>query len=277
MQQIISFLFKRQVELLYLLLLLISLILSINSHSYHNRQYLNSANALSSSLQRWSNEAFTYIDLKKVNDVLNQENVELKNELEQLKSSVQQLNRVALNTAFGESQFKYASAKIIKNSISRYRNYLTIDQGADDEVTTDMGVINENGIVGVIDEVSSQYATVASVAHADVQINAKLKNSDHFGFLSWDGADYTLFDLFDVPKNASVAIGDTIVTGGMSNIFPEDILIGTVVDYSIPNNQSFYEIKVALSNDLANLNHVQLVVNKDQNEISSLQSKTALE
>jgi rod shape-determining protein MreC len=63
----------------------------------------------------------------------------------------------------------------------------------------------------------------------------------------------------------------------MSNIFPEDILIGTVVDYSIPNNQSFYEIKVALSNDLANLNHVQLVVNKDQNEISSLQSKTALE
>ena len=85
MQQIISFFFKRQVELLYLLLLLISLILSINSHSYHNRQYLNSANALSSGLQRWSNEAFTYLDLKKVNDALNQENVELKNELEQLK------------------------------------------------------------------------------------------------------------------------------------------------------------------------------------------------
>ena len=277
MQQIISFLFKRQVELLYLLLLLISLMLSINSHSYHQRQYLNSANALSSGLQRWSNEAFTYLDLKKVNNALNEENVALKNELEQLKSSVQLLNRAALNTAFGESQFKYYSAKIIKNSISRYRNYLTIDIGANDKVTTDMGVINENGIVGVVDEVSAQYATIASVAHADVQINAKLKNSDHFGFLSWDGVDYTLFNLFDVPKNASVALGDTIVTGGMSNIFPEDILIGTVVDYSIPNNQSFYEITVKLNNDLANLNHVKLIANKNKNEISTLQSKTALE
>ncbi|MAJ32279.1 MAG: rod shape-determining protein MreC [Flavobacteriaceae bacterium] len=277
MQQIISFLFKRQVELLYLLLLLISLTLSINSHSYHKRQYLNSANALSSGLQQWSSEASTYFDLKKVNNVLNEENIALKNELEQLKSSIQQLNRAALNTAFGENQFKYYSAKIIKNSISRYRNYLTIDIGANDEVTADMGVINEDGIVGVVDEVSAQYATIASVAHADVQINAKLKNSDHFGFLSWDGIDYTLFNLFDVPKNAAVAIGDTIVTGGMSNIFPEEILIGTVVDYNIPNNQSFYEIKVKLSNDLANLNYVKLINNKNKNEISTLQSKTAIE
>lgn len=277
MQQIISFLFKRQVELLYLLLVIISLVLSINSHSYHQRQYLNSANALSGGLQRWSSEAFTYFDLKKVNSVLNEENVALRNELEQLKSSIELLNRVTLNTAFGESQFKYYSAKIIKNSISRYRNYLTIDIGDDNMVSTDMGVINEKGIVGVVDEVSAQYATIASVAHADVQINAKLKNSDHFGFLSWNGIDYTLFNLFDVPKNAAVAIGDTIVTGGMSNIFPEDILIGTVVDYSIPNNQSFYEITVKLNNDLANLNHVKLIANKNKNEISTLQSKTALE
>ena len=63
----------------------------------------------------------------------------------------------------------------------------------------------------------------------------------------------------------------------MTIIFPEDILIGTVVDYSIPNNQSFYEITIKLNNDLANLNHVKLIANKNKNEISTLQSKTALE
>ena len=158
-----------------------------------------------------------------MNSALNEENVALRNELEQLKSSIELLNRVTLNTAFGESQFKYYSAKIIKNSISRYRNYLTIDIGDDNMVSTDMGVINEKGIVGVVDEVSAQYATIASVAHADVQINAKLKNSDHFGFLSWDGADYTLFDLFDVPKNArarsiSRRIPTAIHPGALSHI-----------------------------------------------------------
>ncbi len=71
-----------------------------------------------------------------------------------------------------------------------------------------MGVINSLGIVGIIDNVSKNYATVISILNTKSKINAKIKHSDHFGTLTWDGKN-TGFVGGNVSKDGSVFGGST--------------------------------------------------------------------
>jgi rod shape-determining protein MreC len=68
-------------------------------------------------------------------------------------------------------------------------------------------------------------------------------------------------------------VGDTIVTGAMSSIFPENIPIGAVKKYSLNESQSFYSIDVALFNDMTNLKNVYVIENAERPEVQELESK----
>jgi rod shape-determining protein MreC len=91
-----------------------------------------------------------------------------------------------------------------------------------------MGVINNLGLVGIIENTSPRYSTVISILNVKSRINAKIKKSNHFGSLIWNGKSTGFVQLIDVPRLASVRKGDTIVTGMQSEIFPENINIGTI-------------------------------------------------
>jgi rod shape-determining protein MreC len=78
-----------------------------------------------------------------------------------------------------------------------------------------MGVINNLGLVGIIDNTSPRYSTVISILNVKSRINAKIKKSNHFGSLIWNGKSTGFVQLIDVPR-LSVRKGDTIVTGMQS-------------------------------------------------------------
>ena len=102
-----------------------------------------------------------------------------------------------------------------------------------------MAVINSKGIVGITEFVSIKYSRVQSILNKNSKINAKLKNSNHFGSLTWNGFSYNTVQLLDIPRQAVIKTGDTIITGGNSTIFPAGIPIGKVIN--IGNN---YEISI---------------------------------
>jgi rod shape-determining protein MreC len=136
-----------------------------------------------------------------------------------------------------------------------------------------MGVINSLGIVGIIDNTSPRYATVISILNKKSQINAKVKKSNHFGSLIWNGKSTGFVQLIDVPRLASVRKGDTIVTGGQSVIFPENINIGTIDKVYIDNETHYYTLDVKLFNDMTNLGHVYIIKGKDRQEIINLEKR----
>jgi rod shape-determining protein MreC len=68
---------------------------------------------------------------------------------------------------------------------------------------------------------------VISILNVRSRINAKIKKSNHFGSLVWNARSTGFVQLIDVPRLAAIRKGDTIVTGGQSVIFPENINIGT--------------------------------------------------
>lgn len=268
MQQIVSFIFKNSNRLLFLLLLGISLSLTIQSHSFHRSKVISSANFLSGGVYEQLSEFDEYLNLKSQNEALAQENATLKSLLfKTADSSV----AARLDSIKGVRSQDIIVSKVIRNSYSVYENYLTINSGERQGIKPDMGVINSLGIVGIIDNTSPNYATVISILNKKSQINAKVKKSNHFGSLIWNGKSTGYVQLIDVPRLASVRKGDTIVTGGQSVIFPENINIGTIDKVYIDNETNYYTLDIKLFNDMTNLGHVYIIKGKDRQEIINLE------
>jgi len=270
MQQIFNFIIRNSNRLLFLLLLGISLALTIQSHSFHRSKVISSANFLSGGVYERINHVNEYLNLRTENDELVLENARLKS----LLFNKEDTTKVPLaDSVKGVKPADIIVSKVIHNSYSTHENFITLNSGTNEGVKQDMGVINSLGIIGIIDNTSPRYSTVVSILNMKSRINAKLKKSNHFGSLTWDGVSTGFVQLRDVPRLASVRKGDTIVTGGQSVIFPEGINIGTVETVYTETKTSFYVIKVKLFNDMTNLGHVYIIKSKDREELINLEKK----
>jgi rod shape-determining protein MreC len=174
----------------------------------------------------------------------------------------------------GVNKTNIVVAKVIRNTYSTLENYLTINKGMASGIKPNMGVINSAGIVGIIDNTSKNFATVISILNINSKINAKIKKSNHFGTLNWNGKNTGYVQLIDVPRLASVRKGDTIVTGEQSTIFPENIGIGTIENVYTDEETNYYTLNIKLFNDMTNLGHVYVIKQKDAEEIEQLENQT---
>ena len=80
--------------------------------------------------------------------------------------------------------------------------------------------------------------------------------------------------LIDIPRLVPLTIGDTIVTGAMSSIFPENIPIGTIKKFDLDSSKSFYFIDVELFNDMTNLGPIYIIKNLNRQEVLELEAET---
>lgn len=268
MQQIFNFLFKNSNRLLFLLLLCVSLLLTIQSHSYHKSRVISSANFLTGGVYEKINNVTEYLNLKTENDALALENARLKSIIFNTKDTTSIRKPENLKSVAPED---IIVSKVIHNTYNTLENFLTLNSGSNDGVKSDMGVINSLGIVGIIDRISPNYSTVVSILNTRSQINAKVKKSNHFGSLTWNGKSTGFVQLIDVPRLASVRKGDTIVTGGQSVIFPENINIGTINNVYIDSITNYYTLNIKLFNDMTNLGHVYIIKSKDRDEVNNLE------
>ena len=273
MQQIFYFIKKFRYFLLFLALEILAITFTIQHHSYHKSKFINSANLITGGIYNKMNSVNEFFNLKLENQLLTDENVRLKNLLETKIIDYDKEFFIVVDTLQYVQKYEYLSAKVINNNFSKRNNSLTINKGSKLGLTTDLGVINSKGIIGVINNISSNYATVLSILNSNSKINIRLKNYDHFGTLAWDGKDYNITQISDIPRQAVIKTGDTIITGGKSAIFPEGIQVGTVKDFKFENNQ-YTEINVTLFNDMSSLGYVQVIKNLQKSEQLKLEQKT---
>ncbi len=267
MQQIINFILRNKTTLLYLLLLTLGIAMSVRSHSYHRSRFFNSANRLSGSIYATRSDITAYFKLREENRELLEENTRLKSLLYNTESG-------DLDVLITDSlTYEVIPARIIKNSYSLRNNYITLDKGSSDGVEQDMGVITSLGILGIVEQTTDKFSAVQSVLNTRSNINAKIKNTNNFGSLKWDTDNYDVVQLEDIPRIVPLNIGDTIVTGAMSSIFPENIPIGTIKKFDLMASESFYAIEVDLFNDMTNLKNVYIISNKNKEEIRLLEEK----
>ena len=213
------------------------------------------------------------MSLKSKNQSLQEENTQLKNDLEKNKLFFS-TDISVLDTVKYHQKYTYTEAKIINNNYSKPDNFLTINRGQNKGIVKEMAVINRKGIIGITENVSNNYTRVQSILNKNSNINARLKgNTAYFGTLKWNSIDYNTVQLHDIPRQAPLKIGDTIETGGKSTIFPEGIPIGTVSKIN-KRNTANSKINVTLFNDMSNLENVYVVKNLHKQEIQLLENNS---
>ncbi|MDO4728894.1 MAG: rod shape-determining protein MreC [Bacteroidota bacterium] len=272
MQQIIGFIVKNGLRLLFLLLFGIALYLTIGYHSFHRSKLVNSSNRLVGFIYMNASSIKEYFSLKSENDRLQQENLLLKEYFLNHNQSKDADPRKAI--VLLDKQVDVVASKVIKNVYRNQKNILTIKGGSNQGVKKDMGVITDRGIVGIVENISDNYATVLSVLNADFQIVAKLKKNNHFGTLSWNGKSTGFVQVVDIPRIATVVKGDTIVTQSDSKAFPEDTPIGIIEKIYLDKQTNSFTLDVRLFSDMTNLGRVYVVENTDRAEITELEKLT---
>jgi rod shape-determining protein MreC len=274
MQQLFYFIKKFRFFLLFLILEIVAFYFTIQYHDFQKSKFVNSANAITGGFYNKLNSINQYFHLKTENQLLIEENIRLKNLLAKEPIDVGNITEV-IDTLYIQ-KYQYTLAKVVNNNFTKRNNFLTIDKGTNQGITKELGVINGNGIIGVIKNTSSNYATILSILNSSSKINVRLKNSPHFGTMVWDGKDYNTTQITDIPRQALIKEGDTIITGGKSLLFPEGILVGVIKDFEITNNQ-YTKINIDLFNDMSALGYVQVVKNLDKTEQLNLEQITVNE
>ncbi len=267
MQQIINFIIRNKTFLLFLLLFSISIVFTIQSHSYHKSKFINSANFLTGGIYNSVNNISDYFNLKSQNKLLAEENNRLKSILFNTESKT---DSTYIDSTTFNTSYKFTTANIIRNSYNATDNILLINKGKKDSIKQDFGVISSKGLIGIIDETSKNYATVISILNTTSNISAQLKKTNHYGSLTWNGNSPEFAQLIDIEKIAPVKVGDTIVTSGKSSIFPKGVQIGTVHDFKLDVAENYYELNIKLFNDMTNIEHVYIIENNDISEITNL-------
>lgn len=255
MQNIIRLFARYGTQITFILLQIVCFTIIVKYNNTQKAIFLNSSNLyaakLDSKLGKWQ----TYLSLEEVNDSLAEHNANL---LELY------INRKEIDPVLADSsllQYQLIPANITNNTYQLRNNHITVDKGSAAGVTRDMGVISQNGIVGIVRNISSNFAHVVSILNVQTRISATVKPYAYPGTVVWKGTDPSTVILEAIPKHADIQVGDTVVTSGYSTIFPADIAIGEVSSFNIDRGSSNYEIKVRLYNDVPNEKQVYIVNN----------------
>jgi rod shape-determining protein MreC len=273
MQPLFRFFLKYYNTFLFFFLEVIAFILIVNTNYYQQSVFFSTSNSVSGSIYKAYSNITEYLSLKTVNKILAEENAQLLNK--QKASYIKTDNKIfIINDTLYQQQYTYVSAKVISNSVNRVNNYLTLNKGIRHGIKKNMGVITSKGIVGIVKDVSENFCTVYSMLHSKSKISAKLKKGNNVGTILWNGNDYKVVTMKDVPTHVKMAIGDTVISSGYSLMFPEGIAIGSVYSYDINKGKDFYEIKVKLFNDFNNISYVYIVKNLMKEELTELEQRS---
>ena len=270
MKEIIKLILKYHFTIIFILLEIVSFSLIIRHNEYQRAIFSESASILFGNISAIATDVKNYFRLKETNESLVNENILLKNRLEQYELS---RDTIVQGTFMQDSipVYEYIGAKLVNATFNRTKNYLTLDRGLKNGIWKEMGVCSPDGIVGLVQDLSGQFAIVIPLINVDSRISAKIKKNSYYGSLQWDGVDYRYSYLNDIPYHVEVNEGDTIVTSGLSKIFPEGITVGYVesVDKETAN---FLKIKVRLAVDFKRLDYVYVILNNKKNEQTGLEA-----
>lgn len=277
MKTLLDFLAKYYHWLIFIILEVVSFVLLFQFNHYQNSVWLTTANAVVGRIDSWERSVLNYLTLGQVNEqlmrrnlLLQQNNDELQRRLAELTHDSTQTERLLAERLQG---VRLLPAKVVTNSVMRRDNYITISAGEADGVEPEMGVVSGTGIVGIVYMTSRHYSIVMPLLNQHSRISCRLRDSQYFGYLRWEGDNPLHAVLDDIPRHARFKVGDIVETSGFSSIFPPGIFVGRVRAISNSDDGLSYKLKVLLGTDFSRLQDVCVVAQEFQTEVSELEQR----
>lgn len=277
MRNLLNFLIKYNYWFLFLLLEVTSFVLLFRFNHYQQSAYFTSANGAAGKVYEISGGIASYFHLKAVNEDLLDRNMLLEQRLsfleKMLKEKGMDSTKLYSIERLDPMECQIFKANVIKNSLNKADNYITLDRGTAEGIRPEMGVVDANGVVGIVYKTSPHYSLVISLLNRKSSISCKIVGSDYFGYLKWEGGDSQFAYLKDLPRHAEFNLGDTVVTSGYSTVFPEGVMIGTVDDMSDSHDGLSYLLKIKLATDFGKVSSVRVISRNGQDEQKALEDR----
>jgi rod shape-determining protein MreC len=123
-------------------------------------------------------------------------------------------------------QVDTVAAQVVLHDLTGWFQTLIVDKGFRDGIAPDMPVVNDEGIVGRVLDVSDRYSRVLLITDPGSSVDAIVQRNRVRGVLS--GKDGTSCVLKYVRGNLDVQVGDLIITSGKDGVFPKGLRLGVV-------------------------------------------------
>ena len=276
MRNLLNFLLKYNYWFLFILLEVICFVLLFRFNNYQQSVYFPSANVVTGKVYEVSGSVSSYFHLKSVNEDLLDRNMLLEQQIANLENALRerQVDSVIVNSIrnLDNKDYQIFKAHVIRNSLNQADNYITLDKGSSSGIRPEMGVVDGNGVVGIVYKTSPNYSLVISVLNSKSSISCKIVGSEYFGYLKWEHGDSRYAYLKDLPRHAEFNLGDTVVTSGYSTVFPAGVMVGTVDDMSDSNDGLSYLLKIKLATDFGKLGDVRVIARTGQMEQQELEN-----
>lgn len=281
MRNLLDFIVRFSSWFVFAIYVVASCVLLFDRNPYQHHVWLTSAGSVSAWMYDLSNNVTGYFNLRSINEDLQRRQAELEAEVLELRSIIQRENEALLQDSLARvdslGQFRFIVATAISNSVARPYNYITINKGEADGIKPEMGVMDQNGIVGVVDVAGKHHARVLSLLNPNFRLSCKLRSMDAFGSLVWDGKSPQEAILEELPKQTRFHKGDTIITSGYSAMFPPGIPVGTVIESTRGEDDNFFTLRIKLLTDFNALSTVKVISNRDITEIKQVEGEEAPE
>ena len=276
MRNLLNFLFRYNHCIVFVLLQGVSFLLLFSFNNYQHSRFFTSANAFVGKIYEATRAVTGYFDLQRQNEVLMERNIWLEQQLllaDKRLKEMEEANTTSWPAETTTTMFQSYKAGVIKNSLNRADNYITLNQGSLAGIKPDMGVIGPNGVVGIVYKTSPHYSLVISLLSSKSNLSCKIAGNEYFGFLQWEGNDSRYAYLKDLPRHAEFSIGDTIVTSGFSTVFPQGMMVGVIEEANDTNDGLSFLLKIKLATDFGKLRNVHVLAREGIEEQKLLEEK----
>lgn len=278
MRNLLNFFLKYNYWFLFLLLEVASFVLLFRFNRYQQSVFFTSANVAVGAIYEVSGSVSSYFHLKSVNEDLLDRTMLLEQQVKNLENALAEhaMDSTTIESikSLPQNEYKLYKAHVINNSLNQVDNYITLDKGSSHGIRPEMGVVDGNGVVGIVYKTSPSYSVVISLLNSKSSISCKIVGSDYFGYLKWEHGDSQYAYLRDLPRHAEFNLGDTVVTSGFSTVFPEGIIVGTVDDMSDSNDGLSYLLKIKLTTDFGKLGDVRVIAKSGWEEQKQLEQNS---
>jgi rod shape-determining protein MreC len=263
----------------FVLVQALALFFLFSYNRFHEAAFMRVANESTGWVNTRYDKVEGYFNLKKTNEDLSRQNEQLLNQLRlnypATDTSAQVVkDTIAYDTLGNTRQYIWRSAKVVGNTVGLQNNYITLQRGEKQGVFKDMGVISPTGIVGTVVNTSDNYAVVMSLLHRQSRVSAKIKKTGELGVVQWDGESPLWVLMTNVPKSVAIAKGDTVVTSQYSYLFPQGVMVGTVMEIVNDKSSNFYTLRLKPATDFFKIEYVTVVENLQKEEQKKLEEAT---
>lgn len=279
MRNVFLFIRKYSNFLFFLLLQIIALGFLFRYNKYHEAAFMNVAGEFTGSINQRYSKVEYYFRLRNINEQLAAENLRLNQMLRENYERPAGNEKTILDTVLTDSlreikKYTWLGAQVVGSSVNTQVNFITIHRGTLQDVHPNMGVVSPQGIVGIVLNVSDNYASVMTLLHRQFKVVVKLKNGGERGTIEWDGISPTYVSLKDIPKSAKLKNGDSVVTSQTSSIFPGNLMVGTISEIVDDKSSNFYTLKVKPATNFFNVEYVYVIANAQYSEQKKLEDST---